>query len=219
MKSRRFRVILSALWISAVSFATSGAAQDKPLAEIYKTGKIKLVPEITIADASMSGKDFFAGPCDVAMDDKGAVYVCDMTANNIKKFDAKGTFLKTIGKQGQGPGDFSMPMEIEIVGGHLYVREFNNERFSILDLEGVFIKSVSLSRGLGMIWWKTKALPDGRFIVHKERVDYQNPNASQECFIELYSRDLEPIKTIYNRQIRRNKYISEPRRTINVPIP
>jgi hypothetical protein len=195
----------------------SGETQEKPLAAIYKTGKIKLVPEITITDASMGGKDFFANPNDVALDDKGAVYICDMMAHNIKKFDAKGTFLKTIGKQGQGPGDFDMPIEIEIVDGHLYVRELNNERFSILDLEGVFIKSVSLPRGYG-VWWKTKALPDGRFIVHGEKADYLVPNSRQQCFIDLYTSDLGLIKTIYSRPISRAKIIIEPRRT-NVAIP
>jgi len=156
---------------------TFGEAQEKPLAAIYKTGRIKLMPEIIIDDASMGGKDYFAGPDDIALDAKGAVYVCDMTAHNIKKFDAEGRFLKTIGKQGQGPGDFDMPIEIEIVDGHLYVRELNNKRFSILNLEGAFIKSVSLPRGYE-VWWKTKALPDGRFIVHGEKVHASGPLAS-----------------------------------------
>jgi hypothetical protein len=217
MRLESFCAIRCALWIFAVSFVTSGAAQDKPLAEIYKTGKIRLVPEITVADASMGGKDFFAGANDVAMDDKGTLYICDMKANNIKKFGATGTFLKTIGKQGQGPGDFNMPIEIEVVGDRLYVRELTNYRFSILDLEGKFIKSISIPLR-NEIWWKTKALPDGRFIVHREKTNYENPNALQECFIELYSPDLEPLKTIYHRQIRHTKYITEPRH-INVPIP
>jgi hypothetical protein len=209
---------LAPILISSTAFLfSSGELQNKTLAEIYKTGKVRFISEITITDASMSGKDFFAGPNDVALDGKGAVYVCDMTAHNIKKFDAKGTFLKTIGKQGQGPGDFSMPIELEIVGGRLYVRELSNERFSILDLEGVFIKSVSIPRDIG-VWWKTKTLPDGRFIAFIEKAEYEIPDAPQECFINLYSRDVERIKTIYNHQIRRNKYIAMPRRR-NVPIP
>ena len=224
MKKGYFWIILSVLWISFVSFSTAETFQEKPLAEIYKTGKIKLIPEIIITDASMGGKDFFVGPTDIALDDKGALYICDMSDNNIKKFNAKGTFLKTIGKTGQGPGDFNTPIEIEIVGERLYVRELGNERFSVLNLEGVFVESFSLPRlslslpRQGEIWWKTKSLPDGRFVVHKEKMDYENLNAPHECVVDLYSHDLEPIKTIYRRQIRLNKYITEPRR-INVPIP
>jgi len=218
MKKWILSVILTALCITANLFPTSSAAQDKPLAEIYKTGKIRLIPEITITDETMNGKDFFAGASDVAFDGKGAVYVSDGRANNIKKFDAKGTFLKTIGKQGQGPGDFNYPTEMEIAGGRLYVRELYNQRISVLDSEGNFIKSVPISMETGTIWWRIAALPDGRFIVEREKVNYGDPNAPQECFIELYSSDIEPVKIIYQHRVRRNKYITEPRRT-NVPIP
>ncbi len=210
--------ILSALWSAANLFPTSSPAQEKRLAEIYKTGKIRLIPEITITDEAMNAKDFFAGASDVALDGKGDLYVCDGRANNIKKFSAQGKYLKTIGKQGQGPGDFNNPIEMEISGARLYVRELYNQRISVLDSEGNFIRSVPFPIEIGTIWWRIAAIPGGRFILERERANYDDPNAPQECFIELYSLDLEPVKIIYQRKVRRNKYITEPQRT-NVPIP
>jgi len=218
MKWPRFAVILGAICFASGLFPAFSGAQDKTLAEIYKTGKIRFIPEITITDETLGGKDFFAGATDIAINGKGAVYVCDSRGNNIKKFDSRGKYLKTIGKQGQGPGDFNYPIEMEIAGNRLYVRELMNSRISILDPEGLYLKSVSLADRSRGSWQKMRSLPDGRFIVEKEIVNRADLNAAQECVIELYSSDFMSIKTIYQHQVRRNKYINEPRRT-NVPIP
>jgi hypothetical protein len=187
------------------------------LAELYKSGKIKFVPEITITDDSMGGKEFFSGPNDITVDGRGRILVCDGQANNIKVFDPKGKFLKTIGKAGQGPGDFNYPSDIEIATSRLYVRELMNGRISIFDAEDRYVSSVPTTREGGS-WRVLRAVPDGRFIAEKEKMDRAKPDASQEAVLELYSRDLEVVKTIYTHPVLRNKYITEPQRT-NVPIP
>jgi len=192
-------------------------AQAQSLADLYKTGKIKFVPEITITDEAMGGKDFFNNPADLALDDRGNLFVCDSRANNIKVFDASGKYLRTIGKAGQGPGDFNYPVEIEFAAGRFYIRELMNGRVSILDREGAFLKSI-LIQEVGTIWWNIAALPDGRFVVEKEKTNIQNPGQPQECRIELYSSEFEFTKPVYTQKIWRNKYIREPK-TTNVPIP
>jgi hypothetical protein len=193
-------------------------ATDHSLAELYKTGTIRFVPEITITDKAMAGKDFFSLLLDLAIDDKGCLYVTDYQADNIKKFDAQGKFIKTIGKAGQGPGDFNGPGSIEFSKGRLYVLEGMNLRISILNADGSFIKSTATPFDKGY-WLEMKALPDGRLVIQKEFTDRNNLDASQEFSLELFTADLEYIKTIYQRQVRRNKYIREPRFTKNIPIP
>ena len=216
MRKSRISILLgmtAGIWI----IASLVFGQSKSFADIYKTGKIKFVPEITITDEAMGGRDFFNNAVDLALDDRGNVFVCDSRANNIKVFDSEGKYLKTIGKAGQGPGDFNYPVEIEFVGGRFYVRELMNGRVSILDREGVFLKSVSLQES-GTIWWNMAALPDGRLIVEKEKTNIDKPGLPQECSIEIYSGEFSFVKTLYQQKIWRNKYIKEPR-TTNIPIP
>jgi hypothetical protein len=125
--------------------------------------------------------------------------------------------LKTIGKAGQGPGDFNYPTDIEIAGGRLYVRELMNGRISIFNAEDRFISSITTPREGGS-WRALRALPDGRFIVEKEKIDRTKPEIPQEAILELYSHDLELVKTVYSHPVFRNKYITEPQRT-NLPVP
>jgi len=201
----------------ASALVAADTGQGKTLAEVFRTGKARFVPEVTITDESMAGKAFFSNIIDVALDEKGNLYACDYKESNIKKFDATGSFLGTIGRPGQGPGEFNNPMEIEWSKGRLYVRELTNMRVSILDGDGHFVKSVPIDMLSGP-WWNMRALPDGRFLVQKEKVNREDLKAPQEVLIDLYSPDLEFIKTIYRHEVRRNKYITEPR-YMNVPIP
>jgi hypothetical protein len=90
-------------------------------------------------------------------------------------------------------------------------------RISILDGDGHFMKSVLVDMS-GGIWWKMRALPDGRFLVQREKFNLRDLNAPRDMVIDLYSSDLEFVRTIYRHEVRTNKYITEPRH-INVPIP
>ena len=143
-------------------------AQEKSLADIYKTGKLKFIKELVLSDESLPEGEFFDTLFDVAIDSTGFIYVCDYRANNIKKFNAKGEFVKVIGKEGQGPGDFNRPSEVEIIQDRLVVWESRNLRISILDLNGDFIKSVPHdSRQLG--WpYKMRALRDEKIVLETE---------------------------------------------------
>lgn len=220
MKKRSFSFAFTFILIvffSAGALVAEIMGSEKSLSEIYRTGAVRFIPEVTITDASMAGKAFFSSVMDIALDEQGRLYVCDYREGNIKMFDDAGAFLGTIGRPGQGPGEFGNPSEIEWSKGRLYVRELTNMRVSILDGNGHFMKSVPIDISGGN-WWKMRALPNGRLLVQKEKVNREDLNAPQEMIIDLHSADLEFIKTIYRHEVRRNKYITEPRRT-NVPIP
>ena len=80
-----------------------------PLAELYKTGKVRFEQEFVLDDSTMPGDTFFKSLGTVACDAEGNIYVVDSGAKNIKKFNSHGKFLKTIGREGQGPGEFLAP--------------------------------------------------------------------------------------------------------------
>ena len=218
---------IAAIFTASVLTAWLYPAQnaDRSLAEIYKSGKVRFVPEMTLTDEAMGGKDFFGSLTAVVLDDKGNLYVCDYQANNLKKFDPAGKYLGNIGKAGQGPGDFNGPVSLEFSKVRLYVREAMNMRVSILNPDGSFIKSVPIDFQKES-WQVMRALPDGRFIVQKEIAHLETLAANldaaqdspQDFYLELYSSDLKFIKSIYHRQVRRNKYVTKPHYT-SVAIP
>jgi len=192
--------------------------EKKPLAEIYKKGKIRFIKELVISDSSLPEGEFFGQISSFAVDPNGNIYVLDYKANHIQKFNAKGEFIKTIGKKGQGPGDFNSPLDIEIVKDKLIVWDSMNMRISALDLDGTFIKSIPHDfMQLGWVY-KIKALPNKKMILETQVSYRQGPSRPWECYLRLFSNDLEHIKDVYKKEFWTRKNITEPK-NMSIPIP
>lgn len=70
----------------------------------------------------------------IAMDIDGNVYVSDREEHKIWVFDPLGRSLRSIGRRGQGPGEFQAPTGIAVSPDlRLYVRDQNNVTRFVLD--------------------------------------------------------------------------------------
>lgn len=79
-------------------------------------------------------------PSALAVDAAGRIYVADRKPVVIKVFDASGRFLHTIGREGEGPGEFRAPF-IAVHGASLVVHDPQVSRTSVFDTAGAFIRS------------------------------------------------------------------------------
>jgi len=189
----------------AALFLPADLKSEKSLAEIYKSGTVRIVQEMRIDESSMPKDTYFEGYLRVACDDKGCVYVCDYKANNIKKFDSLGKYVKTIGRQGQGPGEFATPYEIAVTADRLFVWELGNRRLSVLTKDGEFIKAANIQFTEGMPY-KIRPLPNGDIILEREKIYFAEQDKPQDCSIEIHSPELERKKILYAQPVWRNKY-------------
>lgn len=78
-----------------------------------------------------------AGP--TALDDDGNLYVVDSAAHRISVFDAQGNWVRNIGREGQGPGEFQYPSRAEIVDGMLHVPDSRRRATHVFQLDGEFV--------------------------------------------------------------------------------
>ncbi|MGD9345482.1 MAG: NHL repeat-containing protein [Candidatus Aminicenantes bacterium] len=119
-----------------------------------KEPKVSLEFVKTIGDIeSTDDNRLFYMPTSMAFDRQGHMYVLDSGNHRIQKFDADGTFMATIGNQGQGPGEFQYPHSIDVdMDGMLYVSEAMNRRIQILTPEGREQKTIKMIDGtVGLI--------------------------------------------------------------------
>lgn len=80
-------------------------------------------------------------PGQLFQDSSGNIYVSDQKRHAIMCFDSSGKFIRKIGQQGQGPGDFLTPGDVFVTKDYLVVRDIGNSRFQYLDLEGKYLRS------------------------------------------------------------------------------
>ncbi len=210
MASARLLAVLAAMG----SIVPVAAAQAGLLDETLKTEQVKLIEEIRVSDASLPEGLIFQNPRGVAVDAQGRVYVADAGAEHLKVFGPDGKFIRTIGRKGQGPGEFQGPEFVEIGGGRIFVWEAMNRRISIFDAEGKFIDSAASApnfTGAFGVFIQMRALPDGRLIIHYERGlaagAEDRPADRQDRVIALLSAEGKPLRTLLERKVRTSRLV------------
>src|SRR6266513_1106162 len=75
----------------------------------------------------------------IAVDSTGHIWVTDTANDQLHEYSPKGEFLQTIGRHGQGAGEFSAPHGIAASSdGLVYVADSDNARIQIFSLDGKF---------------------------------------------------------------------------------
>jgi len=212
---RNCRKIVTCLFVTLFGAALAAFGQSTRLAEIYKTGLVRLVEEVRINDNNLPESALFENPRGLAVAANGNVYVTDLAANHIKVFSPDGKFLRTLGHGGQGPGDLGFPESIEIAGDRIIVHELMNRRISILNLDGTFVKSAPFAPNDYYGWFMgMKSLHDGRLVVFVERGLAKGFSGrlpeDQDLAIELFPADLEAARVIYEKKIRASRWAKNP---------
>jgi DNA-binding beta-propeller fold protein YncE len=78
----------------------------------------------------------------------GRLYVADTYAHDVKVYGDGGELLFTIGRRGNGPGEFNFPTHLTFAGGELYVTDTMNNRIQVFDAEGRLRPRALGARGL-----------------------------------------------------------------------
>ena len=79
-------------------------------------------------------------PNSLALDEWGRAFVVDQKPSVIKVFDANGAYIRTIGGEGQGPGEFRVGF-VAVRNGHVVIQDPQTTRTSVWDTTGTFLRS------------------------------------------------------------------------------
>jgi hypothetical protein len=81
---------------------------------------------------------------DIEVDDQGNIYILDAGNHRIQKYAQDGQYLQTIGKEGQGPGEFDRVYSFLLdEENNIYVA--GNRKIHMFNSDGEFIKNINLS--------------------------------------------------------------------------
>lgn len=119
---------------------------------------------------SESASTYLVFPTEFYFDDQQCIYVIDQNQSNVQKFSFSGTPSGTIGRRGQGPGEFEMPHAFYYLGNQLFVVDQGNRRVQILDTNGNYLNSFKLFRLIqNVACWKDIII--GQEIFNNNEID------------------------------------------------
>jgi hypothetical protein len=155
------QVILASTAVCLMASALVGQTSDTIVVSATKPrhqGVAELVEEVTLG-AGSDAEEFSFTRAFVAPGREGGVYVIDwrgMGASSVRLYDRDGKYIRTFGRNGQGPGEY-----VHLVGD---VRELPDGRVLLSDGLGVLVYSAT-GQPLGRWEAKARALNVGSSIL------------------------------------------------------
>lgn len=124
-----------------------------------------LVPKVTFG--TLEGEDayMFGDISSLAAGPDGSIYLVDSQVPVIRQYAPDGTFIRDIGREGGGPGEYQRPESLRTLSdGRIVVRDPANVRNSVYSASGEFLAAWILPSGGG---WSTS---DQMVIDREDRV-------------------------------------------------
>ena len=136
-------------------------------------------PDFTIAPAhealwtvgALDGEDWevFGSVTDLAFNESGDLFVLDRQAAHVVVFDRMGAYLRTISRQGEGPGELTEPGSIAILAdGRLAVFDRSRRGIQFFTQEGEYLESAPFDPPRGMPNFVRAWLPGGSILTDIE---------------------------------------------------
>lgn len=140
------------------------------LPRLARDERIDLVEDLVIRGTSDAPEDGFGGIRDIDVDDQGRIYALDVDRMWIAVFDADGRFLRTVGRSGQGPGEFTTPRGIAVSGDFLWLSASTRDRLIVWRLDGTLVNELTIEDAYGGPALHVEPVGDGTVAAVRLRV-------------------------------------------------
>ena len=109
---------------------------------LYPDKTVDFVEDLTISSENDKGEILLYFPNRCAVNEEGNIYIGDYQDSSIKVFDPQGKYLKTIGRKGNGPGEFQSILVLSFLpDGRYLVLDSEQMRISCFSADDQFISS------------------------------------------------------------------------------
>jgi len=134
-------------WKGTIAEVDGVTVVKNPKEPMYAENVFVLEEELSIGEAEGNEEYMFSQIRDIAVDEEERIYVLEIKESHIKVFDKNGSYLRTIGKKGQGPGEIGMPSFMSITKqNEVLVEDPMNRRLTYYSLNGDFLRSTSTAK-------------------------------------------------------------------------
>jgi hypothetical protein len=159
---------------------------SNPSRPLFQEDAFRLEEDLSIGETG-GGRDYVFGRAwYIAVDDEGLIYVMDQGDKCVKVYEHSGKYLRSIGREGQGPGELQAPNSIHLIGNRHLVFEDFFRGLIFFTKEGRFERFLPTSSFLDVL-----ATPDNRIVARANALKSVQPGKE----IRVYDRDLKLLNS------------------------
>ena len=131
----RLAALMLVGWAGLGGYGSEATAQDRPLAaefeEVYRVGGLNAPTWAQFSDR------WFGRALPMGFDAAGNLHVLDPDASQVVVIDSRGELVRTVGRKGEGPGEFIRPIELGVWrDGRFVVMDVGHQAFQIFGPDG-----------------------------------------------------------------------------------
>ena len=178
-------------WTRAVPDTVPRMVYER-IAEPDRRGTVRLVRDLVIGDAE--GEDFnyvLGGRAHVSADEAGVMFVVDPMNQRVQVFDPSGEYVRTLGRAGEGPGEFAFPLAAAVSGSRVFIFDSQRSRMSLWERTGELVWDRAANLFPGYLVAPTVGLADGSWLSR-----FRNPRVEGMEFVAHLSSEGERIAEI-----------------------
>jgi hypothetical protein len=101
-------------WAGSIETKDGVTSVSNPKEPMYSENAVLLEEELAFGGAGADEQAMLGSPFSLVVDDDGNLFILDIKAGDIKKFDTQGKYLMSISRRGQGPGELQGPFRIQM---------------------------------------------------------------------------------------------------------
>ena len=125
---------------------------------------IRSVP-LTVAEKPLfviddGNQPILAQPHSVSESGSGVFAIVDMSDKDIKLYGRTGQRVGTVGRPGEGPGEFMSLMSATFLGDSIFAYDFAQDRLSVFDATGHFARSSGVRNESFAVPWSIKSVDE-----------------------------------------------------------
>jgi hypothetical protein len=189
-------------WTGTITEVDGNTIVKNPKAPMFGEDVFSLEEELSIGEAEEREEYIFSNIRDIAVDEESRIYILDSKESHIRLFDKNGEYIKTIGKKGQGPGEFQLPSSLQITSqNEIVVNDSASRKIHFFTLDGNFLRAVSQTQ---MTFFSNPKVDDEGNII----ASYMIADQEVTYVLKKFNAQLEGLFTIFSTEVLKYPYIN-----------
>lgn len=177
-------------WQGSITDSAGIAIVQNPSTGLWGSGDAWTLTEKLSIGTAEGDPDYQFGQivpsASIAVASNGRIIVLDAQGRHLKVFTPDGTYERTIGSPGGGPGEVGAGASAVLIapGDTIVLSDVGNQRVNLYLLDGTFVRSAPLSFAEG-IPFRWESLSDGRIVAQFRRLAFPGSTAPPDSMDAL----------------------------------
>lgn len=132
-------------WKGTITEKNGVVIVKNPKEPLYENAEFNIVQDLKIGQPLGKPEYMFSQIMSLEVDARGNIYAAESKENHIRVFDRKGIYLRTIGRPGQGPGEFTFPDNVHVnQAGEIMASDEGSRSIKYFSPDGKYLRQYLL---------------------------------------------------------------------------